>query len=102
MADALSRRRLTLSPLFIEMKNLEFLATFDFTTAVESMTGSLASLELRPTLLDQVGASQKEDPQIVEVMDKLIHGETSSHLARYTIDDKGWLRRDGRLCVPRV
>ena len=102
VADALSRRRLTLSPLFIEMKNLEFLATFDFTTTVESMTGSLASLELRPTLLDQVGASQKEDPQIVEVMDKLIRGETSSHLARYTIDDKGWLRCDGRLCVPRV
>ena len=102
VADALSRRRLTLSPFFVEMKSLEFLATFDFTPAVESMTGSLASLELRPTLLDQVGASQREDPQIVEIMDKLIRGETSSHLARYTIDDKGWLRRDGRLCVPRV
>ena len=25
-----------------------------------------------------------------------------SHLARYIIDDKGWLRRDERLCVPRV
>ena len=35
-------------------------------------------------------------------MDKLIRGETSSHLARYSIDDKGWLRRDGRLCVPMV
>ena len=99
VADALSRKRLTLSPLFVEMKNLEYVATFDFSLAIESMTGSLASLELRPTLLDQVGASQKEDPQIVEIMDKLIRGETSSHLARYSIDDKGWLRRDGRLCV---
>ena len=56
----------------------------------------------RRTLLDQVGASQREDPQIVEIMDKLIRGEASSHLARYSIDDKGWLRRDGRLCVPMV
>ena len=102
VADALSRKRLTLSPLFVEMKNLEFLATFDFSLTVETMTGSLASLELRLTLLDQVGASQKEDPQIIEIMDKLIRGETSSHLARYSIDDKGWLRRDGRLCVPMV
>ena len=66
------------------------------------MTATLASLELRPTLLDQVGTSQKEDPQIVEIMDKLIGGETSSHLGRYAIDDKGWLRRDERLCVPQV
>ena len=35
-------------------------------------------------------------------MDKLIRGEASSHLARYSIDDKGWLRRDRRLCVPMV
>ena len=57
VADALSRKRLTLSSLFVERKSLEFIATFDFTPAVESMTGLLASLELRPTLLDQVGAS---------------------------------------------
>ena len=94
VADALSRKRLTLSPLFVERKSLEFIATFDFTPAVESLTATFASLELRPTLLDQVGTSQKEDPQIVEIMDKLISGETSSHLGRYAIDDKGWLRCD--------
>ena len=57
VADALSRKRLTLSPLFVERKSLEFIATFDFTHAVESLNGTLASLELRPTLLDQVGTS---------------------------------------------
>ena len=62
VADALSRKRLTLSPLFVEMKSLEFIATFDFTPVVESLTAKLASLELRSTLLDQVGTSQKEDP----------------------------------------
>ena len=35
-------------------------------------------------------------------MDSLSRGETSSHLSRYSTDDRGWLRRDGRLCVPRV
>ena len=35
-------------------------------------------------------------------MDRLSRGETSSHLSRYSKDDRGWLRRDGRLCVPRV
>ena len=34
-------------------------------------------------------------------MEKLKRGESSSHLRRYTLDDKGWLRRDSRLCVPR-
>ena len=35
-------------------------------------------------------------------MDKLRRGETSSHLNRYAIDEKEWLRRDGRLCVPQT
>merc|ERR1711890_127150 len=40
VADALSRKRLSLSPLFVEMKRLEFLAIFDFSLAMESMTSS--------------------------------------------------------------
>ena len=36
------------------------------------------------------------------MMDKLIRGETSSHLNRCSIDAKGWLRLDGRLCVPQT
>ena len=39
-----------------------------------SLISQLASLEFRPTLLDQVGTSKKEDPQLVEIMDKLIRG----------------------------
>ena len=52
--------------------------------------------------MDQIGASQKGDPQILDIMDKLRRGETSSDLTRYVIDEKGWLRRDGRLCVPQT
>ena len=36
------------------------------------------------------------------MIDRLIRGETSSHLNRYSIDDKGLLRRDGRLCIPQT
>ena len=47
------------------------------------MTDLLASLEVRPTLLDTIGTTQSEDPQLVDVIDKLSRGETSSHLNRY-------------------
>ena len=76
---------------------MEYIANFNFRPSSEIVPGLLASLEVRPTLLDSIG-----DPQLVDVMDKLIRGETSSHLNRYSIDDKGWLRQDGRLCIPQA
>ena len=93
---------MTLSPLFIERQSLEYIANFSFRPSSEIVPGLLASLEVRPTLLDPIGTAQRENPQLVDVMDKLIRGETSSHLNRYSIDDKGWLRQDGRLCVPQA
>ena len=74
---------------------------FDFRPSVDFVPGLLASLEVRPTLLGQIGEAQRDDPQLVVLVEKLIRGESSSHLGRYTIDDKGWLHRDGRLCVPQ-
>ena len=102
VADALHRQRVALSPLFVERKNLEFIPTFDFKPSIEILPDLFASLEIRPTLMDQIGASQQGDPQILDIMDKLRRGETSSHLSRYAIDEKGWLRRDRRLCVPQT
>ena len=52
--------------------------------------------------MDQIGALQQGDPQILDIMDKLSRGETSSYLSRYAIDEKWWLRRDGRFCVPQT
>ncbi|PZP12942.1 MAG: hypothetical protein DI611_15630, partial [Brachybacterium faecium] len=101
VADALSRKRLSLSPLFVERRSLEFLSLFDFRPSVDFVPGLLASLEVRPTLLRRIGEAQRDDPQLVVLVEKLIRGESSSHLGRYTIDDKGWLHRDGRLCVPQ-
>ena len=91
-----------MSPLFVERRSLEFIASFDFRPSSDFVPGLLASLEVRPTLLDSIGNAQREDPQLVEVVDKLVRGETSSHLDRYTIDDKGWLRQDGRLVTTRI
>ena len=101
VADALSRKRLSLSPLFVERQSLEFISMFDFRPSVDLVPGLLASLEVRPTLLGRVGEAQQDDPQLVEIVEKLKGGESSSHLRRYTLDDKGWLRRDNRLCVPQ-
>ena len=44
VADALSRKRLTLSPLFVERRILEFVSTFDFRPSIDFVPGLLASL----------------------------------------------------------
>ena len=100
--DALSRQRVALSPLFVERKNLEFISAFDFRPPIEVSPDLFTSLEIRAALVEQIGASQQGDPQILDIMDKLRRGETSSHLSRYAIDEKGWLLRDGRLCIPQT
>ena len=102
VADALSRQRVALSPLFMERKNLELISAFNFRPSIEVLPDLFASLEIRPTLMDQIGASQQGDLQILDIIDKLKRGETSSHLSRYAIDGKGWLQRDGRLFVPQT
>ena len=55
VADALSRKRLSLSPLFVERQSLEFISMFDFRPYVDFVPGLLASLEVRPTLLGRIG-----------------------------------------------
>ena len=72
--DALSRKRLTLSPLFVERQSLEFISTFDFRPSIDYVTGLLASLEVRPTLLGRIGEAQRDDPQLIELVEKLIRG----------------------------
>ena len=57
VADTLSRQRIALSPLFVERKSLEFISTFDFKPSTEFLPGLLASLEVQPTIMDQIGAS---------------------------------------------
>ena len=60
--DALSRKRLTLSPLFVERRSLEFISTFDFRPSIDFVPDLLASLEVRPMLLGRIGEAQRDDP----------------------------------------
>ena len=62
VADALSRKRLSLSPLFVERRSLEFISTFDFTPSTDFVPGLLAFLEVIPTLLGRIGEAQRDDP----------------------------------------
>ena len=52
VADALSRHRVALSPLFVERKYLEFIYSFDFRPSIEVLPDLFASLEIRPTHVD--------------------------------------------------
>ena len=45
---------------------------FDFRPSVDFVSGLLASLEVRPTLLGRIGGAQRDDPQLVELVEKLM------------------------------
>ena len=45
---------------------------FDFRPSVDFVPGLLASLEVRPTFLGWIGEAQRDDPQLVELVEKLI------------------------------
>ena len=62
VADVLSRKRLSLSPLFVERRSLEFIPTFDFKPSIDFVPGLLSSLEVRPMLLGRIGEAQQDDP----------------------------------------
>ena len=62
VADALSRKRLSLSPLCVEWRSLEFISMFDFRPSIDYVPGLLASLEVRPTLLGRISEAQRDDP----------------------------------------
>ena len=55
VADALSRKRFSLSLLFVEWWSLEFISTFDFRPSIDFVPGLLASLEVRTMLFGRIG-----------------------------------------------
>ena len=50
----------------------------------------------------RIGSSQRDDPKLREIFEQVEGGTKSSNLDRYSTDREGWLRKDGRLCVPDV
>ena len=56
----------------------------------------LASLTVRPTLIERIGSSQRNDPNLLEIISKLEMG-IDEEMNKYGLDRDGWLRKNGRL-----
>ena len=64
------------------------------------MLGSLVAIEVRSALKDRIGLHQRQNTKLVEILDQLEQDERSSHVYRYSKDQRRSLGHDGRLCVP--
>ena len=71
VADALSRRHASLAAMFLEWKQLEYIAGYDFRPKCELDPEMLASLTIRPTIIEWIGSSQRDDPNLLEIVSKL-------------------------------
>ena len=71
VADALSRRHASLGAMFLEWKQMEYIAGFDFRPKCELDPVMLASLAIRPTLIERIGSGQRDDPNLLEIISKL-------------------------------
>jgi hypothetical protein len=58
--------------------------------------GFLATLEAKPTLLDQIREAQKNDPDMHGILKNMKQGKA----ACFTEDEHGTLRNENRVCVP--
>ena len=88
--------------LIMEMKQLEILAEYNFRPTGGLEPELLASLSVRPTLIERIGNSQRRDAKLSEILDRLGFTMESEDLKSYEVDREGWLRKAGRLCVPNV
>ena len=73
----------------MKRRSLEYIATFDFRPSTEFTPGLLASLEIRPTLLDQIGMRQQEDPELTDILRRMSDREISRHLQHYSMTIEG-------------
>ena len=62
----------------------------------------LAILSVRPTLLERIGENQRWDMKLAKIFNRLELAAGSDDLKPYEVDREGWLRKEGRLCVPNV
>ena len=102
VAYALSRKKEELNLTIMEMKHLEILAEYNFRPTGGLEPEMLASLSVRPTLLERIGENQRLDMKLTEILNRLELAAGSDDLKPYEVDREGWLRKEGRLCVPNV
>ena len=101
VSDALSRRHASLRAMFLEWKQLEYIVGYYFRLKCELDPEMLASLTIRPTLIDWIGSGQRDDPNLLEIISKLEMG-IDEEMNKYGLDRDGWLRKNGRLVVHNV
>lgn len=102
VADALCRKKEELNLMIMEMKQLEILSKYNFRPTRGLEPEVLASLSVRPTLLERIGENQRRDMKLAEILNRLELAAKSDDLRPYEVDREGWLRKEGRLRVPNV
>ena len=101
MADALSRRHASLGAIFLEWKQLEHITGYDFRPKCELDPEMLASLVIRFTLIDRIGSSQRDDPNLLEIISKLEMG-IDGGMNKYGLIEMGGLERMEDLLYPML
>ncbi|CAL1400329.1 unnamed protein product [Linum trigynum] len=91
VADALSRKGKK------NINDLVDLRALNVDLEVDGVTGLLARLNIRPLLHDKIREKQKEDPELVKIIQDIEEGKESP----FEMVD-GMLKINGRACVPNV
>ena len=90
VVNALSRKKEELNAMIMEKKHLEIIAEYNFRpTKVEIKSEMLAILSVRPTLLERIGASQRQHVKLAEILNRLEFAAESEDLKPYGFDREG-------------
>ena len=53
-------------------------------------------------LIEKIASKQIEDPVLAEKIKRLEIGDEIDELKDFSLDQRGWLRKKGQLCVPNI
>ena len=95
VTDALSRKPQSLNAQ-IQLEQPKLHEEFEGFNLEMVSQGFVASLEVAPTLLDQIREAQKKDKSMKEIKEKMKAGKAEE----FTEDEHGTLWFKGRICVP--
>ena len=98
VANALSKKRKDgIAALLTSQKpSLEEMRKLNLEVTIETVEAKLASLRLRPTLIDQIKEAQWEDPERKGIVNVIDHGSKTD----LNLDDNEVIRYGSRLWVP--
>ena len=109
VADALSRHHVELARLMIsEFKDLTVLGEAELLNKGEGNSkgysemveyGTLGLITVKSDLVEKICSMQEQDPDLVEKKEKLLNNLEEEN---FKLDPKGFLRKNGKLCVPNI